>query len=66
MIGGGPAILIEAQEGKIPVRDKKTELNIVNLITTVAERGAPPLKSTDIRFTKNQLQARTNLEALVS
>jgi hypothetical protein len=51
---------------QIPVRDKKTELNIVNLITTVAERGAPPLKSTDIRFTKNQLQARTNLEALVS
>ena len=62
---GVPAILIEAQEGKYRY-GTKNELNIVNLITTVAERGAPPLKSTDIRFTKNQLQARTNLEALVS
>jgi len=36
---GVPDILIEAQEGKIPVREKN-ELNIVNLITTVAEGGA--------------------------
>ena len=62
---GVPAILIEAQESKY-LYEIKTELNIVNLITTVVERGAPPLKSTDIRFTKNQLQARTNLEVLVS
>jgi len=37
---GVPAILIEAQESKY-LYEIKTELNIVNLITTVAEGGAP-------------------------